>query len=77
MLTLFLSACAGAAAPPARADAAFSAVNSEDRVANPEAQLANLKTAMQQASSPSGMALFLCAAFCALWAQNTHRHPWL
>ena len=24
-----------------------------------------------------GVALFLCGAFCALWAQNTRRHPWL
>src|SRR5664280_1084028 len=24
-----------------------------------------------------GVAVFVCAAFCALWAQNTGRKPWL
>ena len=24
-----------------------------------------------------GMAVFVCGAFCALWAQNTGRNPWL
>lgn len=24
-----------------------------------------------------GVALFVCAAFCALWAQQTRRSPWL
>ena len=25
----------------------------------------------------AGVAVFVCAAFCALWAQNTKRNPWL
>jgi hypothetical protein len=25
----------------------------------------------------AGVAVFICAAFCALWAQNTGRNPWL
>jgi hypothetical protein len=24
-----------------------------------------------------GVAVFVCGAFCALWAQNTGRNPWL
>lgn len=33
------------------------------------------KTAGQHEGA--GVAVFVCAAFCALWAQNTGRNPWL
>jgi hypothetical protein len=66
------------AAPPAR-DAAPASI--EERVASLEGQIEALKkvveSVMNRSSGPSLMALLLCAAFCALWAQNTNRNPWL
>jgi hypothetical protein len=76
LLAFCLSIRAEEAAPPAGQDAASKA-SIDDRVANLEAQIANLKPEVQRASGPSVLAMFLCAAFCALWAQNTNRNPWL
>jgi hypothetical protein len=72
LLNFFPVTRAEAAAPPAK-----DAATVEERVANLESQFTTLKQAVEKAAGPSLMALFLCAAFCALWAQNTYRNPWL
>ena len=37
--------------------------------------VSRLESAIDDAST--GVVLFLCGVFCALWAQNTRRSPWL
>jgi len=44
-------------------------VNLEDRVSNLEQKF--------PVRADEGVAVFLFGAFCALWAQNTGRNPWL
>ena len=48
----------------------------ESRVASLESRVAGIPTAVQSHGSDGGV-LFLFAAFCALWAQNTGRNAWL
>lgn len=53
----------------------YSQLNSQ-----PAAQLERRVSTLEQAvqsSRDGGLALFLFGAFCALWAQNTGRNPWL
>lgn len=42
-----------------------------------ERQAETLHKDVKQAAGPSVLALSLCAAFCALWAQDTNRNAWL
>jgi hypothetical protein len=53
----------------------------EHEVHNLRSQLRQLHrqsgTWMVDRDQGAGLALFLCGCFCALWAQNTRRNPWL
>ncbi len=55
----------------------------DDQVSELESQVAELRnqvaqrTVRVQSHPTEGAALFLFGAFCALWAQNTGRNPWL
>jgi hypothetical protein len=51
-------------------------VSVEARLDELQSQVNSLKTVIPRGSS-EGAALFLYGAFCALWAQNTGRNPWL
>jgi len=50
-----------------------------------DARLADLETRLSRVEQRGshtdqgvgGVAIFLCGAFCALWAQQTRRDPWL
>jgi hypothetical protein len=46
------------------------------RVTQVEERVSKLESRVQQLGG-EGLALFLFAAFCALWAQNTGRSAWL
>ncbi len=48
----------------------------EGRIVDLQNRIATLPTSIQSHGS-DGAALFLFGAFCALWAQNTNRNPWL
>lgn len=48
----------------------------EDRVTQLESRVAWLDYKVRSYSG-EGIVLFLFGAFCALWAQNTGRRPWL
>lgn len=47
-----------------------------DTVVELEHRVSKLEQAVQSTSNV-GIPLFLFGAFCALWAQNTSRNPWL
>jgi uncharacterized BrkB/YihY/UPF0761 family membrane protein len=47
----------------------------EDRISNLESDLRSVRSQVSDASD--GAVFFLFGAFCALWAQNTRRSPWL
>jgi hypothetical protein len=51
-------------------------VRVEARLDELQSQVNSLKTVIPRGTSEGG-ALFLYGAFCALWAQNTGRNPWL
>jgi hypothetical protein len=51
-------------------------VSVDTRLDELQSQVNSLKTVIPRGSS-EGAALFLYGAFCALWAQNTGRNPWL
>jgi hypothetical protein len=42
-----------------------------------EQRVSNLEQKSTNHHEDAGLAAFFCAAFCALWAQNTKRNPWL
>jgi hypothetical protein len=46
------------------------------RIAELERRIKDLPTPVQT-HGPDGAVFFLFGAFCALWAQNTGRNPWL
>jgi hypothetical protein len=58
-------------AVPAFADEAI-----ETRVAELERRVHDLPPPIVR-NGPDGGVFFLFGAFCALWAQNTNRNPWL
>jgi hypothetical protein len=45
------------------------------RIANLESRISSLESRIHHADE--GAAIWLFGAFCALWAQNTRRNPWL
>jgi len=45
------------------------------RIANLESRVSSLESRIHRADA--GIAIWLFGAFCALWAQNTGRNPWL
>jgi hypothetical protein len=45
------------------------------RIAYLESRVSSLEGRIQ--SADAGVAIYLFGAFCALWAQNTGRNPWL
>ncbi len=47
-----------------------------DRISELDSRLNDVEDEMNSAAG-LGMVLFLAGAFCALWAQNTNRNPWL
>ena len=48
----------------------------ENRIAGLQQRVSSIPTPVQSHSSDGGV-LFLFAAFCALWAQNTNRNAWV
>jgi hypothetical protein len=48
----------------------------ESRLARLESKVTGIPSSVQSNGSDGGV-LFLFGAFCALWAQNTNRNPWL
>jgi hypothetical protein len=48
----------------------------EERLSALEDRVARLESSVESKSS-GGLVLFLFGVFCALWAQNTGRSPWL
>lgn len=46
-----------------------------ERIANLESRISNLES--RAYGTDAGVAVWLFGAFCALWAQNTSRNPWL
>jgi hypothetical protein len=66
------------AASAARADEAI-----ERRVPDLERRIAELENRVRNqpaqvvTNQSEGLAMFLYGCFCALWAQNTNRNPWL
>jgi hypothetical protein len=42
-----------------------------------EQRVSDLEQKSTNHHEDAGLAVFFCAAFCALWAQNTKRNPWL
>lgn len=71
--TLLLVLLLGVPLLPGTAMARQSVQDVEGRVVTLERQVADLA----EESAPVGLVLFLFGAFCALWAQNTGRSPWL
>ena len=53
-----------------------SAQADHDRIVQLEQRASNLEREMRNAGD-TGLVLMLFGAFCALWAQNTGRSPWL
>ena len=53
------------------------AQSDSQRVAQLENRVSNLENTGFTFHADEGVALWLFAAFCALWAQNTGRNPWL
>jgi hypothetical protein len=51
-------------------------VSVERRLDELQSQINSLKTVIPR-GTPEGGVLVLYGAFCALWAQNTGRNPWL
>jgi hypothetical protein len=51
-------------------------VSLERRLDELQSQVNSLKTVIPR-GTPEGGVLVLYGAFCALWAQNTGRNPWL
>jgi hypothetical protein len=47
------------------------------RIDDLEAKVSTLETKVRQWRPEFTPAFILCGAFCALWAQNTRRNPWL
>lgn len=82
LIVLILAAIASPLTLPAQEGSP----RTEMRIRDLEAKVAQLETAAARpAPTPSnksdvpgaGAVLFLFGAFCALWAQNTRRNPWL
>lgn len=75
---LFLLAVVACTLSPARAQEATSlrANVLEQRISTLEQKVENLPNHLVVDRS-DGAALFLYGCFCALWAQNTNRNPWL
>jgi hypothetical protein len=71
--TLLLALLLGVPLLPGTAAARQSVQEVQGRVERLERQVADLA----EESAPTGLVLFLFGAFCALWAQNTGRSPWL
>ncbi len=46
------------------------------RIQTLESKVSNLENELRN-DGKAGLVLFLFGAFCALWAQNTRRNPWL
>ncbi len=46
-----------------------------ERLTGIESRLSAVERNLGEVSS-GGLGIFLCGAFCALWAQNTRREPW-
>ncbi|HEU0079593.1 MAG TPA: hypothetical protein VFQ76_18190 [Longimicrobiaceae bacterium] len=70
---LLLALLLGVPLLPGTAMARQSVQNVQSRVERLERQVAD----MADNSAPTGLVLFLFGAFCALWAQNSGRNPWL
>lgn len=61
-----------------RLEREVTALENDVRRAQAENQAAELRVeAMREDFSSEGLVLFLVGCFCALWAQNTGRNPWL
>lgn len=56
--------------------AAWADEETDRRIADLERRIDGLPGPVQQHGS-NGASAFLFGAFCALWAQNTNRNPWL
>ena len=54
----------------------FAQQQDTERITSLESRVSNLEHRFPY-HTEDGAALFLFAAFCALWAQNTGRNPWL
>jgi hypothetical protein len=63
--------------PPAVDAKAPDAISLQERVANLEGDFDTYRKTANPAGGVTLLALFLCGAFCALWAQNTNRNCWL
>jgi hypothetical protein len=55
---------------------AFSQQIQQERITKLESKVSTLEYDIKSASD-TGLVLLLFGAFCALWAQNTNRNPWL
>ena len=72
--SLFLGLFLLAALVPIRGFAQQPSPDSQ-RIASLESRVSSLESRIHHADE--GAALWLFGAFCALWAQNTKRNPWL
>jgi UDP-N-acetylmuramyl pentapeptide phosphotransferase/UDP-N-acetylglucosamine-1-phosphate transferase len=71
---LFMLLLAASAILPVSA----AAQTSDARLANIEERLSRVEhRGVQTDQGAGGVAIFLCGAFCSLWAQQTRRSAWL
>jgi hypothetical protein len=49
----------------------------DQKIASLQDEVTRLRTSSNAAASGSGLVFILFGGFCALWAQNTNRSPWL
>lgn len=72
LLALLLSVISGGAVTDVVAQDAM-----ENQLRNLEQRVDTLDRDLKRANNSAGIVLLLFGAFCALWAQNTNRNPWL